>query len=253
MDKVFCYLSSTSKSVSETLTSYLLYCGKREQNYELQVVDNTGCLLPINKVSNAIKELVATARKDIDNIYVLDNNLVHDLKIVVCNRIKRDKKSDDIDEIEERQILSKIFDLIPQKQKNISLCEIGSKYRTPSLEDRFHRVFLAKYPNLPSPQREYKFHPDRKWRFDFAWPLQKVAVEIQGGSFISGKHSRGTQQHKDYEKYNNAALLGWRILYFDTQMIGTLKDNKISDCVDMAAYTITGAMTEREMHFVTNK
>jgi len=66
----------------------------------------------------------------------------------------------------------------------------------------------------PAPKLEFKFHPDRRWRFDFAWEEKKIAIEVQGGLFIGGAHSRGAYIVKSQEKYNNAALMGWRIFYF---------------------------------------
>lgn len=66
---------------------------------------------------------------------------------------------------------------------------------------------------LPYSQTEFRFHPDRKWRFDFAWPGKLVALEVQGGIFIQGRHSRGAALLKEWEKLNAAAGLGWRILY----------------------------------------
>lgn len=70
----------------------------------------------------------------------------------------------------------------------------------------------AKQVGLPVPEREYRFHPTRKWRFDYCWPLQKVALEIEGGVFVRGRHSRGMGMLKDMEKYNHAAVLGWRVI-----------------------------------------
>jgi len=59
------------------------------------------------------------------------------------------------------------------------------------------------------------------WRFDFAWPDHKVAVEVQGGIWSGGKHARGSGLVKDYEKANAAALLGWRLLYTDEKLLRT--------------------------------
>jgi very-short-patch-repair endonuclease len=65
---------------------------------------------------------------------------------------------------------------------------------------------------LPVPLTEYRFHATRKWRFDYAWPTSKLALEVEGGVFIQGRHSRGAGMVKDMEKYNAAAAAGWRIL-----------------------------------------
>lgn len=62
-------------------------------------------------------------------------------------------------------------------------------------------------------QTEYEFaKPDRKWRFDFAWVQQKVALEIEGGVYVSGRHSRGVGMEADMEKYAEAALRGWTVI-----------------------------------------
>lgn len=66
----------------------------------------------------------------------------------------------------------------------------------------------------PDPVTEFRFHPERKWRFDFAWPDAKIAVEIEGGIFIGGGHSRPKWIVKDMEKYNAATLLGWKVFRF---------------------------------------
>ena len=64
------------------------------------------------------------------------------------------------------------------------------------------------------PEREFKFHPVRKWRFDFAYPSYMVAVEFEGGIWLptAGRHNRGSGFLADCEKYNEAAILGWRII-----------------------------------------
>lgn len=63
-------------------------------------------------------------------------------------------------------------------------------------------------------EREYRFHPTRRWRFDFAWRVEGVAVEIEGGTYVNGRHTRGEGFARDCEKYNAAAILGWKVLRF---------------------------------------
>jgi very-short-patch-repair endonuclease len=68
---------------------------------------------------------------------------------------------------------------------------------------------------LRPPVREYRFSPPRRWRFDFAWPTQMVAVEIEGLVF-RGKSRHTTQNGyiKDCEKYNAAVEKGWHVLRY---------------------------------------
>jgi very-short-patch-repair endonuclease len=72
---------------------------------------------------------------------------------------------------------------------------------------------------LPEPEREYQFHDKRRWRFDFAYPDCMLAIEIEGGQWIHGRHNRGAGLERDAEKYNRAALMGWRVLRFTTSMV----------------------------------
>ncbi len=70
---------------------------------------------------------------------------------------------------------------------------------------------------IPTPQREYRFHPVRRWRFDFAWPAQKLALECDGGQWKrnGGRHARDS----DREKLNAAAILGWRVMRYSGKML----------------------------------
>lgn len=77
--------------------------------------------------------------------------------------------------------------------------------------------------NLPAPTREHKFHATRKWRFDFAFPELRVAVEVEGGTWINGRHNRGLGFEADCCKYNEAAIAGWRIIRVTPKMIFDLR------------------------------
>ena len=70
---------------------------------------------------------------------------------------------------------------------------------------------------IPTPIREHRFHPVRKWRFDFAWVDRKIAVEIEGGH--GGRHQRYYGYKGDCDKYNCAILMGWRLYRFTRQHI----------------------------------
>ena len=72
---------------------------------------------------------------------------------------------------------------------------------------------------LPNPAREYKFHPIRRWRSDLAYPLDMILIEVEGGAFVRGRHVRGYGYRNDCIKYNAAALLGYTVLRFTTDMV----------------------------------
>lgn len=65
------------------------------------------------------------------------------------------------------------------------------------------------------PEREFEFHPTRRWRFDFAFPDRMCAVECEGAVWTNGRHTRGSGFVADCEKYNEAARLGWFVFRFD--------------------------------------
>jgi very-short-patch-repair endonuclease len=88
---------------------------------------------------------------------------------------------------------------------------------TSELEATF--AFQIRALGLPTPQREYRFAPPRLWRFDFAWPDRLLAVEVEGGTWTGGRHTRGAGFTADCEKYNTAVLGGWRVLRFTGESI----------------------------------
>lgn len=84
-----------------------------------------------------------------------------------------------------------------------------------------------KAAGLPIPVAEYRFHPTRKWRLDYAWPegnttepigstyfpsVTPLALEVEGAVWVQGRHTRGSGFLKDMEKYNELAARGWRLL-----------------------------------------
>lgn len=89
---------------------------------------------------------------------------------------------------------------------------------TSQLEARFALMWHAMAPSgIPRPVSEHQFHPTRRWRFDFAWPARRVAVEIDGGRWkaLGGRHAGDG----DREKLNAAAALGWRVLRYSGAML----------------------------------
>jgi hypothetical protein len=73
-------------------------------------------------------------------------------------------------------------------------------------------AWQLKAAKLPLPVPEYRFDSKRKWRFDFAWPDQRLALEVEGGIWTGGRHGRGKGFQEDCEKYNAATVAGWRVL-----------------------------------------
>lgn len=74
-------------------------------------------------------------------------------------------------------------------------------------------------PDAPPPIAEYKFSTFRRWRFDFAWPDARVAVELEGGVWSQGRHVRPAGFEEDCIKYNYATAHAWRVFRFTTKML----------------------------------
>lgn len=69
--------------------------------------------------------------------------------------------------------------------------------------------------------KEHKFYPTRRWRFDFAIPEMKIAIEKEGGIWNNGRHTRAAGFIADMEKYNAAGSLGWIVLRATPQNINS--------------------------------
>lgn len=118
--------------------------------------------------------------------------------------------------------LSEVRHGIPERNKRKDTVIKGSRL---SLSDTFKIILRSEKIQM---QTEYRFHPTRKWRFDYADPENKIAVEIDGGAFIQGRHTRGLGFIKDQDKCNAAVVLGWRVFRYSTvkQMADFPKDRK---------------------------
>ena len=84
---------------------------------------------------------------------------------------------------------------------------------------------------LPGYKKEHIFHPTRKWRFDYAWLDIKVALEIHGGVFTNGRHTRGAGFTEDKVKMNEAQLLGWIVIEATTKQV---KDGQMLNWITQA-------------------
>lgn len=90
---------------------------------------------------------------------------------------------------------------------------------------------------LPVPVAEYRFHPTRRWRFDWCWQAAHLALEVQGGLFVQGRHSRGAALMKEHEKLNAAVALGYRVLFVTPKQIA---DGSALTLVERALKSETG-------------
>lgn len=94
------------------------------------------------------------------------------------------------------------------------------------------RMFLTSWLQLaghdaPQPVPEYHFYPTRKFSADFAFLDACLLVEVDGGQWAAngGRHNRDS----DRERSNYAAVSGFRLMRFSTQM---LESNPLA-CVNM--------------------
>lgn len=94
----------------------------------------------------------------------------------------------------------------------------------------------AGIPLPPGYVTEHQFLPPRKWRFDYCWPAQRIALEIEGGAWTGGRHTRPKGFIRDLEKYNAAALAGWLLLRVTPQQ---LRDGEAAVLVVRAMKTRT--------------
>ena len=68
-------------------------------------------------------------------------------------------------------------------------------------------------------EQEFKFHPERKWRADFHLIGKKILIEVEGGIWSGGRHTRGKGYIGDMEKYNAAVMLGYQVIRFSTDQV----------------------------------
>jgi len=110
--------------------------------------------------------------------------------------------------------------------------------KTPQWKDKHNLVLLNKMcdeVHLPHPVTEYMFAaPGNKWRFDYAWPSLRIALEVEGGLYM--KHASGhrsvTGVLRDMTKYNRAAAMGWFVIRCQPETL--LQWATINNVVDAA-------------------
>lgn len=89
------------------------------------------------------------------------------------------------------------------------------------MKSDLERTFETRWKQQGGPElvEEYRFHPVREWRFDFAIPRILTAFECEGGVHSGGRHTRGKGFTDDCIKYNEATALGWVIFRLPRALI----------------------------------
>ncbi len=101
---------------------------------------------------------------------------------------------------------------------------------------------------------EYRFHPVRMWRFDYAIPAAKLAIEYHGHSGFIGKGASGHSTIKgltnDCEKSNAAHAMGWRILAFTALHFRATErtKHKLTPVRETIMQAIAAMQEEKESH-----
>lgn len=90
------------------------------------------------------------------------------------------------------------------------------KQQAQAEKNRLALVAYCEQHGFPLPEPEHVFCAHRGWKFDFAWPDVRIALELEGGTFMQGRHSSGPGQRADMEKYNEAQIRGWLVLRVET-------------------------------------
>lgn len=68
-------------------------------------------------------------------------------------------------------------------------------------------------------EREYRFSHSRRWKADFYLPLHRALIEVEGGTYTGGRHTRGSGYALDCEKYNHAVAMGYRLFRFTSEQV----------------------------------
>lgn len=105
---------------------------------------------------------------------------------------------------------------VPKPRKPPTKTDSEPKFSTGELKFKEHWELL--YPDIDL-YHNHKFLKNRKFKFDFAHLPQKIAIEINGGNWIGGRHSNALALNSEYEKLNLAVVNGWRVFVLSPEMI----------------------------------
>ena len=81
------------------------------------------------------------------------------------------------------------------------------------------RPLLAK--GYPAPHEQMRLIPGRRYAWDFCWPEQQLAVEVQGQVWHKGAHTSGYGVTRDAAKLNELSCIGWRCLFVTAAQIAS--------------------------------
>ena len=106
---------------------------------------------------------------------------------------------------------------------------------TPEPRSAAEEAFARAISHLPPAEREHPGIPGRRFRFDFAWPKQRIAVEIHGGHWTGGRHTQGKGFASDCEKKRLAILQGWRVLEYTADEVRKPPEAAAADVKNLLA------------------
>lgn len=100
--------------------------------------------------------------------------------------------------------------------------------RTETKPKRELRLLVQRWPGVVA---EHRFHPKRRWRFDWSWPSKRLACEYEGVFAAKSRHTTVTGYSNDAEKYSTAAALGWCVIRVTAPMV---RDGRAFDLLNLA-------------------
>jgi hypothetical protein len=116
---------------------------------------------------------------------------------------------------------------------NPHLCKVVGKRKAKQSKVLNHRFeSLWRLLGGPTLQPEFQFHPKRKWRFDYCHLGTCTAIELEGGIWVKGAHSRGAHFNSDCEKYNSATICGFSLFRLTTNSITVENIQPIIDFIN---------------------
>jgi hypothetical protein len=93
----------------------------------------------------------------------------------------------------------------------------------------FARKFESAWQRCGGPEleTEYQFYSERGWAADYR--VGRWLIELDGGVFSGGRHTRALGYIEDCMKLNKAAMLGYQVIRIPT---GCATDNYVSEIIE---------------------